>query len=407
MDLMLIGYTASIFAALLAMSTFSHWGVAEVHAYTIPPYLVERGYSSQIVANQVVDTMRRIQLEVASLKETAVVVQGQRVQPVGEVASYFGIVELLRAAEGVLGLEPHVVEIEITQHEKVAHWRTRGDHAIRGYQVNHGDVPLDDPDALIDRLGLQVMSYVSPFEAMAYNFILDSAVQKYDTTVEVASSLLVDCRRTSAWDCTDTNIRNAYLLRGMAFLYSDRSARAFDDFDAANKIGAANALGVAFYGDAFAALGQEEAAKRQYQRARQLDAAIGERFYELARGYAVGGNHLLADRRYTTAADLGVASEAFLIDWGDSLAALGWHDAALEKFRSAEAANTETDLYADRIDRTQKAIEDAKKAPATTPGPAGSAPAHPTASPAASPAAPQTAPQAAPQTAPATAISPG
>src|SRR3546814_4806789 len=87
--------------------------------------------------------------------------------------------------------------------------------------------------------------------------------------------------------CTDGNIKNAYLLRGMAFLYSDRSMQAFDDFDAANKIGTASALGVAFYGDAFSALGQGEAADRQYDRATQLDPEIGERFYEYAKGYAV------------------------------------------------------------------------------------------------------------------------
>ena len=39
MDLTLIGYTASVFVTLLALSTYSHWGIAEVHAYTIPPYI--------------------------------------------------------------------------------------------------------------------------------------------------------------------------------------------------------------------------------------------------------------------------------------------------------------------------------------------------------------------------------
>src|SRR3546814_18078888 len=84
MDLTLIGYTASLFAALLAMSGYTHWGVVEVHTYTIPPYLEEQGYSSRIVANQVVDAMRRIQVEVASLQEARVVVQDQRVQPRSE-----------------------------------------------------------------------------------------------------------------------------------------------------------------------------------------------------------------------------------------------------------------------------------------------------------------------------------
>lgn len=356
MDLTLIGYTASVFAALLAFSTFAHWGVAEVHTYTIPPYLEERGFTSRIVTNQVVDAMRRIQVEVASLNEVSVVVQGQ-VQPIGDVASYFGIVELLRATEGFLGLDPRVIEIEITEHDGQAHWRVRGDDVVRGYEVRQGDVPVDEPDTLIAELGYQVMGYVSPFEALSYRFILDSSAGDYTRTASLASSLLLDCERTRAWACTDANIKNAYLLRGMAFLYSDRSARAFDDFDAANKIGTQTALGVAFYGDAFAALGQDDQARLQYDRAQSLDPGIGERFYELARGYARGGDHLLADRRYTTAARLGQKSEEFLVDWGDSLFALRWYDAALAKYRSAESLNGETDLYADRIDRTLKAID--------------------------------------------------
>ncbi|MEQ9331096.1 tetratricopeptide repeat protein [Thalassobaculum sp.] len=364
MDFTLVAYTVSIFATLLAMNTYADWGVAEVHVHTVPPYLEESGYTSQVIANQVVDAMHQIQLEVASLDEASVLVQGQ-VQPVGQLASYFGFIELLRATEGTLGLGPSTVEIEVTQHDDIAHWRMRGDHAVRGPTVRRGELPVGKPDELMQLLGQQVVGFVSPFEALAYQFIQDAAANEYDATITAASSLLLDCQRRWAWACTDANLKNAYLLRGMAFLSAEQTARAFDDFDSANKIGTKNALGVAFYGDAYAALGQEEAAQRQYQRAKQLDPAIGERFYQLARGYAQGGNQLLADRRYTTAADLGIASEAFLVDWGDTLFALGWYDAALERYRAAEAVDPENDLYSERIDRTLEARDEAK---ATQPG---------------------------------------
>src|SRR3546814_18178796 len=134
--------------------------------------------------------MRPIQVDVASLQEARVVVQDQRVQPVGEVASYFGVVELLRAAEAVFGLDPTAIEIEITQHDDVAHWRTRGDHAVRGFQIRQGDLPLADPEALIDHLGLQVIGYASPFAALSYNFLLDSSITKYARTVAIASPSL-------------------------------------------------------------------------------------------------------------------------------------------------------------------------------------------------------------------------
>ncbi len=359
MDFTLVAYTASIFATLLAMNTYADWGVSEVHAYTVPPYLEERGYTPQVFANQVVDAMHRIQQEVASLDEAEVLVQGQ-VQPVGELASYFGFVELLRATEATLGLGPSTVELEITQDGDVAHWRVRGDHAVRGWTIRQGELPIGKPDDLIKELGQQVIGFVSPFEALAYQFILDAAVNKYDATITAASSLLLDCQRRWAWACTETNIKNAYLLRGMAYLNADQTARAFDDFDSANKIGTQSALGVAFYGDAYVALGQEAAAMRQYARAVKIDPRIGDRFYQLARGYAQGGNQLLADRRYSTAAELGVESEAFLVDWGDTLFGLGWYDAALERYRRAEAVDADNDIYAERIDRTLKALAAAK-----------------------------------------------
>ncbi len=363
MDLTLIGYTASLFATLLALSSYMHWGVAEVHTYSIPPYFEERGYTTRIVANQVVDSMRRIQVEVASLNEVKVVVQGQA-QPIGEVASYFGIVELIRATEGVFGLDPRVVAIEITQHDDVAHWRTRGDHVVLGYQIRQGDIPLADTEKLIDHLGLQVIGYVSPFEALAYVFIQDSASGDYDTTVSFASDLIRDCELNRAWVCTADNIKHAQLLRGMAYLYSDRSQRAFDDFEAASKIGAPTALGLAFYGDAYAALDLKEEAERRYQQSVELDSKIGERFYELAQGYASGGNHRLAERRFRTAAALGLESEVFLVAWGDNLHALGIHQEALARYRQAEALDLETELYVDRIDRSLKALGEA---PSTAP----------------------------------------
>ncbi len=359
MDLVLIGYTASIFAAFLAISSYTHWGVAEVHTYTIPPYLEERGYSTRTVSNQVVDAMYRIQIEVASLKETSVVVQGQ-VHPIGEVASYFGLVELMRAAESVFGLAPTVIELEITQNGDQAHWRIRGKHAVHGYQIGQGDVPLENPDALIDFLGLQVATYVSPFEALAFRFIQDAQKDNYETTITVASDLLLDCQKQQAWVCNNTNLRSTYLLRGMAELYSDQFTRAFDDIAAANKIGTGSALGIAFYGDAFLALGDVEAAKVQYKKAVSLDQNIGDQFIALAEGYAQGGKHRLADRRYTTAMELGQSSEVSLLGWGDSLYALGKYDAALEKYLAAEAVDPKTTLYADRIDRTLKARDDAK-----------------------------------------------
>lgn len=50
--------------------------------------------------------------------------------------------------------------------------------------------------------------------------------------------------------------------------------------------------------------------------------------------------------------------------WGDTLFKLGWYESALEKYRYAEAFDTTSELYADRIDRAQKALDDSKATPA-------------------------------------------
>lgn len=363
MDFTVFMYTASLLAALLAGSSYSHWGVSEVRTYAVPPFLVERGYSERLVTNQVVDSMRRIQVEVGSLREASFVVDGGEVKPIGEVASYFGVLDLLRAAEDMVGLKPSILELEITQHGESAHWRVRGNHAVRGYAVDQGDVPLDDPDALMNQLGLQVMTYVYPFEALSYHFIRDSSTNDYDVTISAASTLLLDCKRYQAWICTDDNIQGVHLLRGLAYLSSDDVDRAFEDFSAASKIGSARALVAAAYGDAFAALDQPDAAQSQYQRAKALDADIGDHFHGIGKGYVVAKKYSLADQRFRTAAALGAHSEEFLGDWGDSLYELGRYDQAVEKYRQAELADPESDLFADRIDRASKARETGEAAP--------------------------------------------
>jgi tetratricopeptide (TPR) repeat protein len=366
MDLTLVAYTISVFAALLAVTTYSHWGVAEVHTYTIPPYLDERGYNELIVSNQVVDAMHRIRIEVTSLTEATVVVQGQA-EPIGDVASYFGVIDLLKAAEGLFGLNPRLIALEITQNEDNAHWRFRGDHVVHGFLIRQGDVSLKDLDALIDFLGLQVIEYVSPFEALAFHFIQDSENNDYDATIQAASALLLDCKKLNAWVCTATNLNSAYLLRGMAHLYSGHVQRAFDDFATAKKIGGESALDLAFYADAFAALGDVDSAKAQYLRAKALNPKIGEQFLAVAEGYAQAGNHRLAERRYTTAAELGLLSEALMLGWGDSLFALGSYDTALKKYELAQAADPNPGFYNDRIDRTRKAIDENNVSVSKTP----------------------------------------
>ncbi|MGE4219072.1 MAG: tetratricopeptide repeat protein [Alphaproteobacteria bacterium] len=362
MDFTVFFYTASLVAALLASSSYSHWGVSEVRTYAVPPFLEERGYSERLVTNQVVDSMRRIQVEVGSLQEASFVIEGD-VKPIGEVASYFGVLDLLRAAEDMVGLEPAVLELEITQHGEEAHWRIRGDHAVRGYAVNQGDVPMDDPDALMDQLGLQVMSYVYPFEALSYHFIRDSVTNDYEVTIAAASELLLDCRRYQSWVCTGANLQSAHLLRGLAHLASDDVDRAFEDFGAASKMGSESAMVAAFYGDAFAAMQQPDAAHSQYERAKTLDSEVGDRFHTIGQGYAVAKNYRLADQRFRTAAALGAHSEEFLGDWGDSLYELGRYDQAIEKYRQAELADPDTELFTDRIDRASKARETGEAKP--------------------------------------------
>lgn len=406
MDLTVVAYTASAFGTLLALSTVAFLGTWEIQAQTVPPFLADQGYTPRIFVNRVADAVHRIRRETSSRIETEIIV-GSQVTPVGELASYFGVYELIKASQHSLGIGPPRIEIEVLQGSESASWLLRGPHAVHGWTIQTGDAPMERPDALIDEIAFATLGYIAPFEALAYDLVQDSWVGDYDKTIARASGLLSACeaaaeqrwtiadwvvptwlsgrnRDTSAdWEasnsvtaggCTEDSIRLGLVLRGLANLNAQSFGQAFDDLRAANTMGAPNALATAFLGDALLELGNGDAAQTRYDEARDIDPAIAGRFHGFGRGLAEGGNHLLANRRYATAARLGAEGAAFLADWGDALFAVGEFGAALAKYQQAEARNKETEVYADRIEKAQKAFaekEDEKSPPATDEGSGG------------------------------------
>lgn len=357
MDFSLIAYGFSVYAGVLALTTYAYFGLWEIEADAIPPYLADQGYTPKIFVNQVVDQIDRIRRETATQSQTNVLKGGQATVA-GEVASYFGLAGLIRAGQSTLGLEPPRIDIEIVQRDDTAFWRLRGDHALYGPTVRTGDLRIDATDQLFETVAHATIAFMSPFEAAAYDLIADSRVGEYSRTIDATSALLRDCSATVSPICTEANVSLAHTVRGLAHVSAGDVRAAFEDLQEANEAAGGDPVVTVFLGDVVRGLGDEDGARRLYEEAVALDSAVGDRFVRFARGYAEAGNHLLANQRFETAAMLGVDDPEFLAAWGDSLIAVGEFQSALAKYLQAENRDTASDLYGERIDEIREMIDE-------------------------------------------------
>jgi hypothetical protein len=194
MDFSLVAYTASAFAALMTFSTVTYFGTWELQTQSVPPYLAKQGYTPAIFVNQVNDAVVGIRREMVAQSQTEIVTSG-KVSPAGELASFFGIASLIRATQHSFGLTPPKIEIEVIERGQEAHWRLRGPHAVRGWTVERGQVPIEDAELLIRQVAYGTLGYVSPFEALSYDLIQDSWAGDYAKSIARATSLLSECEK--------------------------------------------------------------------------------------------------------------------------------------------------------------------------------------------------------------------
>ena len=348
MDPTIFLYSASIFATMLAVSTFSVLGTWEIEAQSIPPYLTDQGYTPAIFVNQVTDAVTSIQRETAAQSTVDIVIDG-RVTPVGEIASYFGLRDVVRASQTAIGLAPPRIQIEIVQRDDMAYWLVRGPHVIRGDTVVSGQAKIEEVEPLLKHIAHTAISFISPFQATGYDLILDSRAGNYELTIEKISDLLVECEDSKSYACSDRNKQLGLIIRAVAYLNSNEYGSAFGDLSEVNRIDGGNALATAFLGDAYLKLEKTELAAQTYQRALTLDSAIAERFRDLANGFAETNNVELAIERFNTAAALGAEGAGFLAEWAKSLADAGDLEAALEKYMAAEAIDPDDAPFSERI----------------------------------------------------------
>lgn len=374
MDFSLIAYGISVYAGVLALSTYAYFGLWEIQAEAIPPYLADQGYTPKIFVNHVIDQIDDIRLETASESQAEVVKTG-KVTPAEEVASYFGVTELIRAGQESFGLAPPRIELEVIQREKTAYWRVRGNHALYGPTMRSGEMSIEETDQLFETLAHNTISFLSPFEGAAHDLVADSRLGDYSETIATTSALLRGCSTAPTFICTRPNIRVAHTIRGLANLNSGDIRAAFDDLQTANEISGKDAVATAFMGDAMRRLDQEEAARKRYEEALALDDAVGEKFVGFARGLAKAGNVQLAVERFETASRLNVKDAEFLAKWGESLEVMGEYQEALAKYLQAENLDTETELFAEKIQDLQQKIGEIEKSKTTPPAPAAPPPA--------------------------------
>lgn len=366
MDFTLIAYGMSMYLGVLALTTIAYLGTWEIHAQALPPFLVDQGYTTEIFVNQMIDEIGQIRRETASQSQTDFLISGQAT-PVAEVASFFGVAGLIRAGQSVIGVAPPTIEIEITERDGIIYWRLRGPHALGSQVVETGEARLENAEGLLKTVAHQAISMLSPFEAAAYDLILDSRVGTYSETISMTSGLLRECSALPAAICTAQNLKTGHMIRGLAYLNSGNFQAAFDDLQIVSEEGSKDALGTAFLGDVVLALGDDAGALERYAAARALDESVAERFVGFAHGLAEAGNHPLALKRFETAQALGANTAEFLASWADSLVALGELEPALSKYLQAENVDTETELFAERVEEIRKMIADVDTSKTTPP----------------------------------------
>ncbi|WPZ34122.1 hypothetical protein T8K17_23180 [Thalassobaculum sp. OXR-137] len=378
MDFSLIAYGVSVYAGILALSTYAYFGLWEIEADAMPPYLADQGYTTKIFVNHVIDRIETIRLETASQSQAEVVTSG-KVTPAEEVASYFGVNELIRAGQASFGLAPPRIELEVIQRDKTAHWRVRGTHALFGPTVETGKLDLESTEQLFESLAHHTISFLSPFEGAAYDLVADSRLGDYSQTIATTSALLRGCADEPTFVCTPSNIRVGHTIRGLANLNSGDIRAAFEDLQKANELYGKDAVATAFLGDGLRRLGEDEGARKRYDEALALDSEVGKQFAEFADGLAAAGNYPLAVERYETASMLDMETPEFMASWGDALIATGDNRAGLAKYLQAENLDTETDLFSEKIDSIKETLGELEKsntnevAPPATTKPAGAA----------------------------------
>ena len=366
MDFSLIAYGVSVYAGVLALTTYAYFGLWEIQADAVPPYLADQGYTPKIFVNHVIDQIDDIRAETASESQTEVVKSGN-VTPAEEVASYFGVRELIRAGQEGFGLAPPRIELEVIQRDNTAHWRVRGNHALYGPTMRSGEMDVESTEQLFETLAHNTIAFLSPFEGAAHDLVADSRIGDYSDTIATTSALLRGCATEPTFICSRANIRIGHTIRGLANLNSGDIRAAFEDLQTANEISGKDAVATAFLGDVLRRLDQQEAARKRYDEAVALDSDVGEEFVRFARAFANAGNHQLALERFETAERLSVEDPEFLASWAESLVVIGKSEDALAKYLQAENLDTETDLYAEKIEELHQKIGEIERSKSTAP----------------------------------------
>jgi len=355
MDPTLLVYTASAFAAVLTVSTIATFGTWEIYLPSVPNSMSEMGYTQEVFVNRVFDKVGTIQRETA-VQFDADFVTSQQLQPITVLASYFGIRDLVRASQQMIGLAPPRLVVELVEQDGTIHWLVRGTHAIKGDRVTTGSVAQDAPMTAVHEVARAAVSFVTPVEGLAYDLITDTTAADYEETVDQASELMLACETSQASACRPASMQFVLTIRGLAHDGLGKPDVALQDLKDANAIHVEDPVITVFMGDVQSAAGDKDAARRSYGRAIEMDPRIGDRFWRFAEGYAEAGRTEKALERFQTASILGAYSEQFLADWGDAYALAGDYQSALEKYQRAEDLDPTDTIFGARIDRMKREL---------------------------------------------------
>jgi tetratricopeptide (TPR) repeat protein len=298
-------------AAVFGIAVITDPQTIHIETIAVPSALVERGYSSEVVEQRLIDQIQKMEREAKSHAELRRIASEAQPSAVKLVSEYLGVTPLVRVAQDSFGLIGYAFDGEIVRDGEAIELTLRGRHHYEGEALAIvGKGALGNPDAVIRTAALDLMAVIDPYIRSAYQFKLDLPKRDFtETKALIAKHIDRKQNRQRLW---------LHNLRGIVHYIEGDWDAAKAEFAATLAIEPDFSLSLLNHGIVLARQGRHDNAIEKYQE--------------------VFRRQLPSDTPQTYAATYS--------EWGMSLAALGRHEDAFAFFEAASKADPRfADVY--------------------------------------------------------------
>ncbi|HYH39560.1 MAG TPA: tetratricopeptide repeat protein [Azospirillum sp.] len=297
--------------AVFGVAVISDPQTIYIETITVPAALNERGYSSEVVEQRLIDQIQSMEREAKSRSELRRMATEAEPSAVKLVSEYLGVTPLVRVMQDSFGLIGYAFDGEVVRNGETLQITLRGRRRYEGESlaiVSRGD--LANPDAMIRDAALEMMGVIDPYIRSAYQFKQDLPTRDFTRTKALINRYVEQKEtRQRLW---------LHNLHGIVHYIEGDWERAKAEFAATLAIEPDFSLALLNHGVVLAREGRHDEAIKRY-------AEVFRR-------------QLPSDAPQTYAATYS--------EWGMSLAALGRTDEAFAAFKAATAADPKfADVY--------------------------------------------------------------